>query len=82
MVIIVEITCDSGSSCDETGRMVVPYGEARALLGGGEDRHHYADSDHDDFDDFDDRYDFFSAVYKYRCNSGLEMDGPDTVFPF
>ena len=19
------------------------------------------------------------AVYKYRCNSGLEMDGPDTV---
>jgi len=42
------------SSCDETGRMVVPYGEARALLGG--------------------------AVYKYRCNSGLEMDGPDTVF--
>ena len=22
---------------------------------------------------------FFSAVYKYRCNSGLEMDGPDTV---
>ena len=62
MVIIVEITCDSGSSCDETGRMVVPYGEARALLGGGEDRHHYADSDHDDFDDFDDfddRYDFF-----------------------
>jgi hypothetical protein len=34
--------------------MVVPYGEARPLLGG--------------------------AVYKYRCNSGLEMDGPDTVF--
>ena len=26
----------SGSSCDETGRMVVPYGEARALLSGGE----------------------------------------------
>ena len=21
----------------------------------------------------------FPAVYKYRCNSGLEMDGPDTV---
>ena len=26
----------AGSSCDETGRMVVPYGEARALLSGGE----------------------------------------------
>ena len=29
----------SGSSCDETGRMVVPYGEARALLSGGEQDH-------------------------------------------
>ena len=68
--------------------MVVPYGEARALLGGGEDDHHHHhnddnDKDHDqDDNDFDasDSYDvFFSAVYKYRCNSGLEMDGPDTV---
>ena len=25
---------------------------------------------------------FFAAVYKYRCNSGLEMDGPDTVILF
>ena len=31
------------SSCDETGRMVVPYGEARALLGGGGDGQHHDD---------------------------------------
>ena len=31
------------SSCDETGRMVVPYGEARALLGGGGDSQHHDD---------------------------------------
>ena len=70
--------------------MVVPYGEARPLLGGGEDRHyhHHADCDaddvdvddcHADFEDCHDKYDCFAAVYKYRCNSGLEMDGPDTV---
>ena len=35
MYVLHDADC-SGSSCDETGRMVVPYGEARALLSGGE----------------------------------------------
>ena len=58
----ITISYDSGSSCDETGRMVVPYGEARPLLGGGEHDHHHADHDdsdeHDDLEegDGDDRY--------------------------
>ena len=41
------------SSCDETGRMVVPYGEARALLGGGGDGQHH-DDDSDCLEDNDD----------------------------
>ena len=38
MYVLHDADC-SGSSCDETGRMVVPYGEARALLSGGEQDH-------------------------------------------